>query len=175
MNKKEGFTLIELLVVVAIISVLSSMILASLNTARLKGNISKAQEEMHQMTLALELLNSDTGLNPDPDATKYPPGNCAYNDPSGNNEVSLDTPQAGLFAEDGNFPGWNGPYMKVPLDPWGTPYIFDEDFMCTDPIPVGCEGITKNVWHRAIVSGGPNKSGVNIYDSDNVVQILCTR
>ena len=59
-NKKiKGFTLIELLVVISIISFLSSIVLASLNTARGKARFSLAVEQMNSIEKAASLEYSD--------------------------------------------------------------------------------------------------------------------
>lgn len=59
---KRGFTLIELLVVIAIIGVLSSVVLASLNTARSRANDAKRVSDLKQLVSALELYrSSNTG------------------------------------------------------------------------------------------------------------------
>ncbi len=55
LHPSKGFTLIELLVVVAIISVLSSIVMASLNSARAKGRDAKRISDLHNIQLALEL------------------------------------------------------------------------------------------------------------------------
>jgi general secretion pathway protein G len=52
---RRGFTLIELLVVIAIIGILSSIILASLNTARRKGRDARRVSDLKQLQTALEL------------------------------------------------------------------------------------------------------------------------
>jgi prepilin-type N-terminal cleavage/methylation domain-containing protein len=55
--KKKGFTLVELLVVIAVISLLSSIILASLNTARKKSRDARRIADIKQLQLAEELYS----------------------------------------------------------------------------------------------------------------------
>lgn len=70
-NKEKGFTLIELLVVVAIIGILASVVLASLNTAREKARDVKRKEDMVQLRTALAMYYNDhNGTYPLP----YPAG-----------------------------------------------------------------------------------------------------
>lgn len=59
--KQSGFTLIELLVVVAIIGMLASVVLASLNGAREKSRDARRLSDMRQLQTALELYYSDNG------------------------------------------------------------------------------------------------------------------
>lgn len=66
-NRKTttGFTLIELLVVVSIIAFLSSIVLATLNTARQKAQISKVRSDMEEFAKALEIYKLNYGYYPD--------------------------------------------------------------------------------------------------------------
>lgn len=76
MIKSHGFTLIELLVVIAIIGLLSSIVLASLNTARNKANDAARMADVKSLKTALELYYNDNN--------GYPTSNG-----SGNGDVSL--------------------------------------------------------------------------------------
>jgi prepilin-type N-terminal cleavage/methylation domain-containing protein len=77
-NSSKGFTLIELLVVIAIIGLLSSVVLASLNTARAKARDSERLSDLVQIRNALEAYADDH-------KGKYPVttgkwfGNCSIN------------------------------------------------------------------------------------------------
>ena len=59
----RGFTLIELLVVIAIIGILSSVVLASLNTARGKGANAAVKSNLNNMRAQAELVYDTASPN----------------------------------------------------------------------------------------------------------------
>ena len=71
-RKERGFTLIELLVVIAIIGILSSVVLASLNTARQKSRDARRISDVKQVQLALELYFDSNGSYPSTSGAAIP-------------------------------------------------------------------------------------------------------
>lgn len=154
-RRARAFTLIELLVVIGIIGILSTLAVVALGAARKAASVARAQHDVDTIVLALKQLENDTGEWPG-----HQPVDKTVT--VGLNEIwDLNAPEAGISATDGNFYGWQGPYMiSVPLDPWGHPYFYDSDYI------VG--GDNKVV----IGSFGPNGIGANLYDADDIIKIL---
>lgn len=61
---KKGFTLIELLVVISIIGVLSSVVLVSVNSARLKADDARRISDLKEIAHAIDMYYSDNGSYP---------------------------------------------------------------------------------------------------------------
>ena len=71
MNRNEkGFTLIELLIVIAIIGVLSSIVIASLQSSRKRAYEVSAKNEINQLNNALQLYLNDTNGTYPPDVSR---------------------------------------------------------------------------------------------------------
>lgn len=96
-NMRRGFTLIELLVVIAIIGILSSVVLASLNSAREKARDVQRAKDFQGIRSALELYAASGN------STIYPNTNSSW----------VGSWQAGSW-----IPGLDGEYMQsIPRDP----------------------------------------------------------
>jgi prepilin-type N-terminal cleavage/methylation domain-containing protein len=173
LRDNRGFTLIELLVVIAIIGILSTLAVVAVNSARTKARDARAKADVKQLATAVALLAADTG--------KWPNG-CPQEAIS-NPELYLNAAQAGIAAAPSvgdqgggctwtaeDIAKWAGPYMQSASldDPWGTDYYFDPDYVPYQ----NCGSIPAEAQAPAVVSFGPNETGPNAYDCDDIFYVL---
>ena len=86
-KKAHGFTLIELLVVISIISLLSSIVLTSVNSARAKARDARRIADLKQIQTALELYYDSNNAYPSSGGNwrSHCPAYGGYTDSSGPN------------------------------------------------------------------------------------------
>ena len=100
---ERGFTLIELMVVVVILGILATIMMPKILDRPEQARRMKAKVQIRSMQSALALFKTDTGEFP--------------------------VTQEGLevLVVNPGIEGWKGSYIegnKVPLDPWGNPYVY---------------------------------------------------
>jgi prepilin-type N-terminal cleavage/methylation domain-containing protein len=131
-NTSKAFTLIELLVVIAIIGLLSSVVLASVNSAREKAQYAAARVEMEQFIKAAIIAQGEVGGVLEDITGSYCTGcvtSCRPNDMRGVPEthacfVGWENVRSLIQnATDGSIEGLE----RMDRDPWGSPYYFDEN------------------------------------------------
>lgn len=117
----RGFTLVELLVTVAIISLLSSIVLTSLNSARAKSRDARRLADIRQIQIALEFYYDQFGqyppISPDTCNGGWDTGPCGTD------------PFIGALED-------NGFMSRVPVDPGTGNYRY---YRYTTPGDNGCD------------------------------------
>jgi len=104
--KRRGFTLIELMIVVSIIGVLSAIVVPKLMQRAQEAKITAAKMQIKNFKTALEMFYLDNGFYPSTEQGLQ----ALVKKPATGREPKH-------YRKDG--------YMdKVPLDPWGNPYIY---------------------------------------------------
>ena len=174
MRKNSGFSAFELLLLVAIISVFVGIGFRFIGNQTGSAKEVRAKNDLLAIESAINAFEKDTGQT----LNRLNARGCV--DDGNADEFYLE--DSWLLRQFGShsFSNWKGPYLtEIPPDPWGNPYIYDNDYSCAGS-PTGCQGIDPNplLYHRAIYSTGPNATGffrtdANVYDSDNIVIILC--
>ena len=145
MNRR-GFTLIELLVVIAIISLLSSVVLASLNTARVKARDARRQQDFRQLQIAMTLYMEKFG-----DVPFYTNGTGPADHKGKFVAMAEDLVDAGFLPSVPQSPGGNFGYQYYTYGSYGLAVTKLEGADPTaDPYPGTCRPFTTNNWCDSI-------------------------
>lgn len=120
MRNSRGFTLIELLVVIAIIGLLSSVVLASVQSARNKANIARTIDQVREIEKAFYLIYDSYGCYPlelgaDPQINRCPI------------IINVNNPSL-KYIFDNNLIGFKNYFNAAPVFPYGgSQYFYDND------------------------------------------------
>lgn len=113
---QTGFTLIELLIVMVILGLLASLVAPTMFSKVDSSKRNTAVAQMQMLATSLDAFRLDVGKYPD------------------NLEELLRSDKR----------GWDGPYLprELPLDPWGTPYVYRFPGQTTayDLLSLGADG-----------------------------------
>ncbi len=158
-------TLLELIVVIAVVAILAGISGTAYTKFIKRARESAALATLDSVRKALLMLETDSRLWPGAKSSNE----CKS---SGDEYPDLLADNVGLFNNNGGFPDWewDGPYLSEEFldksgeftDPWGQPYFLD------------CDYRIDGVDYVAVGSFGPNKVGMNNYDSDNLYVIVST-
>ena len=101
-TKTKGFTLIELLVVIAIIGILSSVVLASLNSARGKGQDAAIKSNLNGIRAQAEIYADNNNSSYAPGAAKTAGATNCLTQTVGDNVLGDPNVKAALVGVDNN-------------------------------------------------------------------------
>ena len=150
-NLNKGFTLIELLVVISIIGLLSSVVLASLNSARAKARDARRFSDMRQIQLALELYRDSNGSYPSASINNPRENSCGTGNDTNTQMGKWDSALSVLVSQN--------LISRLPSDPIGSVYNSSSPQYCyTYMTPTSA-----SVWASCTNTNGASYLDANLY------------
>ncbi len=104
----KAFTLIELMVVIVILGIIAAFVIPKITKRPEDARVTKAKIEISNIEQALELYYLDNGMYPTTDQ-----GLSALVEKPETGEIPENWKEGGYLAKG-----------KIPVDPWGTPYVY---------------------------------------------------
>ncbi len=108
MKNNKGFTLLEIIVVVFILSLLAAIVAPQIMGRTDDARITKAKVEIKNLETALKLFKLDNGFYPGTEQ-----GLAALIERPATGQIPQKYREGGYLEQ-----------KKIPLDPWGSPYLY---------------------------------------------------
>ena len=121
-HNERGFTLIEILVVVVIIGILGAVIVPNLLGRPDQARITAAESDLRSLANALDMYRLDN-----------------FNYPSSDQGLEALVSKPSGFPEPKNY-NPDGYIKKLPIDPWGSPYVYERTESGFNLLSLGADG-----------------------------------
>jgi general secretion pathway protein G len=122
-HNERGFTLIEILVVVVIIGILGAVIVPNLLGRPDQARITAAESDLRSIANALDMYRLDN-----------------FNYPSSDQGLEALVSKPSGFPEPKNY-NPDGYIKKIPIDPWGSPYVYERTESGFNLLSLGADGV----------------------------------
>ena len=122
-HNERGFTLIEILVVVVIIGILGAVIVPNLLGRPDQARITAAESDLRSIANALDMYRLDN-----------------FNYPSTDQGLEALVSKPSGFPEPKNY-NPDGYIKKLPIDPWGSPYVYERTESGFNLLSLGADGV----------------------------------
>ena len=138
MNTKHGFTIVELLIVIVVIGILAAITIVAFNGVQDRARMNKIQSDLASLEKAIKAARINNGDVPLRSVTGVPSGTastCAAK-PAGTDLAALPkTDACWVDYEDSlnDISQASGIVVRSLVDPWGRPYLIDENENETGP------------------------------------------
>lgn len=149
---RRGFTIVELLIVIIVIAILAAIVIVAYNGIQTKAQQSKIQSDVRSIVNALRIARESKQMVSGQITGSYSTGSGCWSKPDGTNLATLPNTDACITRYNATLQALSaasGTALNNLLDPWGRPYLIDENEGETG----GCTHDTVGVYKQPFTTG----------------------